>query len=131
MSEDYRKGFKDGFELGLAEGKRNQNLNPVPSYAPWPSTSPNISLRETCPKCGIKIDGVMGYVCSSINCPVQYKTTSILGAVGSDVSYTVGAEGANGPPGPQGKMPSYEEEQDRLRHYNQVWINGQWTELGG
>lgn len=93
---DYAKGFKEGFLAGYEAGK---NLSSQPQIG-WPSTSPNISLRETCPKCGIKINNPMGYVCGSINCPIQYKVTCAVGAVGSEVSYTVGAEGANGPAGP-------------------------------
>lgn len=90
---DYAKGFKDGFAAGLEEGKK---LN-QPQIG-WPSTSPNLFLKETCPKCGIKIDGVMGYVCGSINCPIQYKATSgvVVGAVGSD-NVGSNAVGANGP----------------------------------
>ena len=118
MSErlpDYAQGFKDGFALGLEEGKRNQNLNPVPSYYPDPAKSPSVVLKETCPKCGITISGTMGYVCQSINCPTYYKTWTgptqyndwsagshgALGAVGSmSANYESSAPGTNGPCGP-------------------------------
>jgi hypothetical protein len=101
MSEDYQKGFKDGFIIGLEEGKRNQNLNPVPSYKPWPEIG---MMKETCPKCGIKISGVMNYTCSSINCPIFYTASysGPQGAVGSQTckTYGVGGAGANGPTEP-------------------------------
>jgi hypothetical protein len=62
---DYAKGFKDGFAAGLEEGKKLSQ----PKIG-WPyETSPNIVVKESCPKCGIKISGIMNYVCSSPNCP--------------------------------------------------------------
>ena len=114
MSEDYRNGFKDGFALGLEEGKRNQNLNPVPSYHLDPTKSPSVLLKETCPKCGITISGVMNYTCQSINCPTYYKTWSspsgynnwsagshgAVGAVGSMSANYESTFGTNGPAGP-------------------------------
>jgi hypothetical protein len=114
MMTDYRQGFKDGFALGLEEGKRNQNLNPVPLYHLDPTKSPSVLLKETCPKCGITIGGVMGYVCNSINCPTFYKTwtgpaqyndwsAGSSGAVGSTAIDT-DVPGANGPRGPSGPI---------------------------
>lgn len=133
---DYQKGLVDGFKLGLEEGKkitersymdgyndgleegkRNQNLNSVPSYYPDPAKSPSILLKETCPKCGITIGGVMNYTCQSINCPTYYKAWSSpsgyndwsassqvsysTGAVGSmSANYESSAPGTNGPCGP-------------------------------
>jgi hypothetical protein len=72
MSDDYAKGFKDGFKIGLEEGKRHQNLNPVPYTLPY---EPLTKTKDNCPKCGIKISGVMGYVCTSINCPTFPQVT--------------------------------------------------------
>ena len=72
MSDDYAKGFKDGFAAGLEEGKRHQNLNPVPYTRPY---EPLDMTKDNCPKCGIKISGVMGYVCTSINCPTFPQVT--------------------------------------------------------
>lgn len=37
---------------------------PYPPYKPFETTTHN-----TCPKCGIKLDAVMGYVCSTPQCP--------------------------------------------------------------
>lgn len=88
---DYAKGFKDGFAAGLEEGKK---LN-QPQIG-WPSTTPDIFYRETCPKCGIRIDKPMGYVCSSPNCPTFPQVTCVVrGAVGSEVGYTTGAVGSD------------------------------------
>lgn len=118
MSEDYQKGFKDGFKIGLEEGKRNQNLNPVPSYKPWPELN---MLKETCPKCGIKISGVMGYVCTSPNCPSFY--TASYSGIQIETSLSHG-------PLESKSWPTLEEEKEKLDKYNQVWFNGQWCHLG-
>jgi hypothetical protein len=85
---DYAKGFKDGFAAGLEEGKkiveeqwRQDRIKTIEKSIPepyrWPSTSPGIAFgfKETCPKCGIKIGGAMNYTCSSVNCPIFYKST--------------------------------------------------------
>lgn len=74
---DYAKGFKDGFAAGLEEGKK---IAPKEQkYNPWIDTGPYVGkANESCPKCGVKINGVMSYVCSSPNCPtfpnVSYST---------------------------------------------------------
>ena len=49
---------------------------PTPPYkydppAPWPTTYP----KKSCPKCGIQLDGVMGYVCGDTQCPTFMKVT--------------------------------------------------------
>ena len=42
---------------------------PLPSTQPiWP-TNPPIVPTNHCPKCGLKLDTVMGYVCSQPQCP--------------------------------------------------------------
>lgn len=108
MSEDYRQGFKDGFAAGLEEGKKQQKVSvdldlekylqkpfEFPPYVP----QPNLSVTETCPKCGIRLNGVMGYVCSSINCPTYYQTTCdtsipMHAKAGPQTSQTTGAIGS-------------------------------------
>lgn len=42
---------------------------PLPSspYQPW--TTPNSLIGSNCPKCGMKMEGIMGYVCSQPQCP--------------------------------------------------------------
>lgn len=91
---DYAKGFKDGFAAGLEEGKKMSKPQPrLDDFV--------FGARETCPKCQMRIDRVMGYVCASPNCPSFPKITCgtpMTGAVGSDISYTYAA-GTNGPAG--------------------------------
>lgn len=40
-------------------------VQPYP-YRPWEEKWGNI---QQCPKCGIKLDGVMSYSCNNIDCP--------------------------------------------------------------
>lgn len=49
---------------------RDQPYKYDPS-APWPTTYP----KQSCPKCGISLDGVMGYVCGDTRCPTFMKVT--------------------------------------------------------
>lgn len=118
---DYQKGLVDGFKLGLEEGKKIKERSYMDGYNDGliegmkKTLPPPYMPQDTCPKCGIKIGGVMGYVCSSINCPTFYQTHS-YGAIGSEVGYTTGAIGANGPSEPPDN--------------NSVWVNGSWVSLG-
>lgn len=132
MSEDYAKGFKDGFAAGLEEGKKINDKTytdgfiegmkktlPPPYIPPIPPPGPNwipnwtLEVKEYCPKCGIKISGVMGYVCGAIDCP-----TGMGG-----VSYTIGSTDIGKPvtgrvdhtPGYNGLSPPDD---------NSVWVNG-------
>ena len=93
MSNDYAKGFKDGFAAGLEEGKKLSS--PKPSW-PMYLGSPN-----TCQVCGKYFgNNDWGYVCSHTNCPtraVAY-STGATGAVGSSVTPSY-PTGANGPAG--------------------------------
>lgn len=51
---------------------RVQPIQPI-----YPSTPRPPSLTPTtCSKCGMVWQGVMGYVCSQSDCPVQFKVTS-------------------------------------------------------
>ena len=76
MNDDYRQGFKDGWLAGLEEGKKELKISKdLEKYLQKPLTFPQYDPRETCPKCGVKINGAMGYVCSSINCPTFYQAT--------------------------------------------------------
>lgn len=74
MSEDYAKGFKDGFAAGLEEGKKLAPRDTVfqPGY---------LGMPNTCSVCGRDggNNGVWGYVCSHPKCP----TNATCGAVGS------------------------------------------------
>ena len=99
---DYAKGFKDGFAAGLEEGKKIVNdqwvqekiktLEPVLSK-PQPRLDDYVfGTRETCPKCGIKINGAMGYVCPSINCPVYFNAVNLSYANGIAMTGAVGSK---------------------------------------
>lgn len=78
-SDDYTKGFKDGFAAGLEEGKKLNDKTYMDGYMeglkktlppPYiPNTSPSFEIREKCPKCGLTLTSLMNYVCHSPNCP--------------------------------------------------------------
>lgn len=95
MSNDYAKGFKDGFAAGLEEGKKISSLK-YPNYLGSPGT---------CQVCGKYWgNGVWGYVCSNQYCPsraIAYTTgaalTGAVGAVGSVSKAQSFSAGANGP----------------------------------
>lgn len=48
---------------------------PVPSY-PWPKELDLMQTKPRCAVCGMIFDGVMGYVCTNINCPSGVRYTS-------------------------------------------------------
>jgi len=112
---DYRQGFKDGFAAGLEEGKKLNDKTYTDGLIEGMKKTlpPPYVPKETCPKCGITIGGVMGYVCNSINCPTFYRTwtgpaqdnhwtagyCNTVGVVGSTAIDT-DAPGTNGPCGP-------------------------------
>jgi hypothetical protein len=118
---DYANGFKDGFAAGLEEGKKMNDKTYTDGLIEGMKKTlpPPYVPKETCPKCGITIGGVMGYVCSSVNCPTFYQTYS-YGAVGyMSANYEPSSVGANGPVGTS-------EPPDN----NSVWVNGSWVSLG-
>jgi hypothetical protein len=132
MMSDYAQGFKDGFAAGLAEGKklveeqwRLHTITELEKTLPKPQPRLDdyvFGARETCPKCHVRVDRAMGYVCASPNCPTFPKITCgvpMTGAIGSAISQTYAA-GANGPAGPF----------DGPEYANRAWINGEWVELG-
>ena len=49
--------------------------NPFPYPTPLPGPFPVVNERPQCPKCGIALSGVMGYVCSDQHCPTFMKVT--------------------------------------------------------
>jgi|SanBayMetagenome_1026888.scaffolds.fasta_scaffold48864_2 hypothetical protein len=104
---DYAKGFKDGFAAGLEEGKKlvedrwrkeqikkiEDDLHKLPK--PQPRLDDYIfGAKEKCPKCGISLSGVMGYVCSSPNCPTFPQVTC---EVGRPLTGAVGAVNIDAP----------------------------------
>ena len=80
-NEDYRQGYRDGFKDGQEAEKKKINPYDISKWRQEP-----VQVKETCPKCGIKISGVMGYVCYSPNCPTFPQVTC-----GPSVSTTMGA----------------------------------------
>ena len=40
-----------------------------------PCPAPIIAEKPRCSKCGMQLDGVMGYVCSDVHCPTFPKVT--------------------------------------------------------
>jgi ribosomal protein L37E len=49
-------------------------IRSIPPVYPTPSLEMNENMRE-CSKCGMVWKGVMGYVCSNTQCPVQPKVS--------------------------------------------------------
>jgi hypothetical protein len=100
MSDDYAKGFKDGFAAGLEEGKKLATSKPSLNDFVFGSST-------ACKVCGKDWGhgGAWGYVCMNANCPTRAIAYS-TGAVGSSVttSYPPGANGPTGPAGSYGTM---------------------------
>lgn len=98
MSNDYAKGFKEGFAAGLEEGKKLSSFK-YPNY---------LGSLGICQVCGKQWgNDAWGYVCSNMYCPsraIAYTTGvggaggAVIGAVGSMDTMNSGV-GANGPEG--------------------------------
>jgi len=96
-NEDYRQGYKDGFKDGIEEGKkiveeqwRQDKINELEKTLPkppWGLGDYVFGTKDNCPKCGMTLSNVMGYVCASPNCPTFPYVTCGIGAVGSDKEY--------------------------------------------
>lgn len=95
MSDDYAKGFKDGFAAGLEEGKK---LAPVISKNPTRLDDYVFGNNYGCPKCG-KIF-MSAQVCYTSGCPyvaTAYSDGAVTGAVGATYDNMSVSYGANGP----------------------------------
>jgi hypothetical protein len=58
-------------------------INRISTVQPVYPTTP--SLRgTTCAKCGMRWEGVMGYVCIQLGCPVQMQVTSQISTFTGD-----------------------------------------------
>ena len=101
---DYANGFKDGFAAGLEEGKKMNDKTYTDGFIEGMKKTmpPPYVPKDKCPKCGITISGMMGYVCSSVNCPTFYTVSSYepKGVIGKNSLYGSSAPGTNGPSGP-------------------------------
>jgi hypothetical protein len=58
----------------IRETANNVPMKPAfpyqPGFVPIPNDIPPlVAMFTTCPKCGLKLDSVMGYVCSQPQCP--------------------------------------------------------------
>ncbi len=94
MSNDYTKGFKDGFAAGLEEGKKlSTKTTRLDDYV--------FGNNYGCPKCGKVF--MTAQVCYSSGCPyvATAYSTGATGAVGSSVTPSY-PTGANGPAGSAG-----------------------------
>lgn len=119
-NEDYRQGYRDGFKDGQ-EAEKNK-VNPY-DMSKWRQAP--LQVKETCPKCGIKISGVMGYVCYSPGCPTFPQVTC-----GPSVSTTMGAVGAMGQAISDAIGYNYQKEDASSGHvgYNKEYVrqHGEW-----
>ncbi len=62
---EYERGYRDGY----LDGVRDQGRIRDRSFPDYPARGPS------CPKCGLKTEGVMGYVCGLSNCPLFPRAT--------------------------------------------------------
>jgi hypothetical protein len=90
MSNDYAKGFKEGFAAGLEEGKK-LSAQKIAS----------IGSLSACGLCGKYFgNNAWGYVCNHTNCPTRAiaHSTGATGAIGSTYKpeYPTGAVGPAG-----------------------------------
>lgn len=73
MSEDYKRGFRDGFDAGLEEGKKLSA-----SKLDWPKFPyyPDPQMNARCHVCGMDFSkGVWGYACPHPQCPSRVTCT--------------------------------------------------------
>lgn len=66
-SDDYKRGWYDGYKAAKY---------PYPQHPITPTPTGQVQLA--CSKCGMLLNGVMGFVCPNQDCPVQPKITSSL-----------------------------------------------------
>ena len=90
--DQMRSAFNAGFDEGLRESVKSK---PVPtSYTTtWPGA-------RSCSKCGLLLDGVMGYVCNDMKCPTFKHTWS--GTITSGGPAVMGSGGSAGAMGSTG-----------------------------
>lgn len=66
---EYERGYRDGYRDGvkdLAQHWPKPQKESPPEY---------LSNGPSCPKCGLKTERVMGYVCNVNNCPMFPRAT--------------------------------------------------------
>jgi hypothetical protein len=63
-------------ELQMENNLLRNDLNTIKNEGCWRYIEqPTHSHKTTCSKCGMVWEGVMGYVCGNVDCPVQLKVT--------------------------------------------------------
>lgn len=68
MSEEYKRGYRDGFADGWDQARFIT-----------PTLAPTVQEHGTCKVCGMKFTGAIGYVCSNLRCPSMPVATSVTG----------------------------------------------------
>lgn len=66
-SQDYYRGFYDGYQAA----KKEPTL--PPDIGRWPVGPGLVEPQIKCQQCGVMWQGVMGYVCPRMDCPIQPK----------------------------------------------------------
>lgn len=67
-SQDYYRGFYDGFQAAKKEARQIP-----PDIGRMPVGPGLVEPQIKCIKCGMMWQGVMGYVCPNMDCPIQPK----------------------------------------------------------
>jgi hypothetical protein len=80
-SEDYYRGFYDGFKAARTENHHELKIYPTqpirtedimwPDRLPSTSPIPPTMMYDRCQFCGLKSNDVTGYVCYHPNCPTK------------------------------------------------------------
>lgn len=54
----------------FSESVPSAPYSPMPSIpSPWDPSTPYGPIKNNCPKCGLKLEGAMGYCCPQPQCP--------------------------------------------------------------
>jgi hypothetical protein len=109
-----RDMLKSAYDAGFQEGSKQPTpltvtTVPTPPYVKYPpaanprpddpfkrtheTTWPNI---KSCSKCGINLEGIMGYVCYDMKCPTQMRITAGGKSTVSGITYSIGSTGSIG-----------------------------------
>lgn len=83
------------YNEGLREGLATPSVNPMPVIPTWPNMPAPWQQPSqqpmTCSKCGMNLNGVMGYVCSDMQCPTFARVWSgtLKGGIANVQSYNI------------------------------------------
>lgn len=104
--DQMRSAFNAGFEEGFKAGGNAKTKSVPPPITPPPFNDPYKDIYPTwpgvrsCSKCGLKLEGVMGYVCNDMKCPTFKHTWS--GTITSGGPAVMGSGGSAGAMGSTG-----------------------------